>query len=223
MRAGPLEGSQPHRLRFAFFWANRHQSGAAGGDRMKRETAVVEEEEQVDDVPVSAVLGARCKNPYGSVPGLDDEELADPEELERQVMLADWGPVLAIPKPKRHGDIRPAVVESGGVDWGAFGTVDFERDASGFDKARYKEDRLREQLRDVLIMFSIVKDRLPRVKYLVLKYVRMGVIELEHIVNEDMVALARLHLRAEQLRREIRRLDVHRQARAERELAALLG
>ena len=41
-------------------------------------------EDEVEDVPVSALLHEARRNRYGSVPGLDDEELADPEELERQ-------------------------------------------------------------------------------------------------------------------------------------------
>ncbi len=53
--------------------------------------------EEVDSVPVSALLSEQRRNPYGSVPGLDDEELASPEELERQVMMEEWAPVLALP------------------------------------------------------------------------------------------------------------------------------
>jgi len=37
-------------------------------------------------------------NRYGSVEGLDDEELADPEELERQVFAEEWAPILALPE-----------------------------------------------------------------------------------------------------------------------------
>ena len=51
----------------------------------------------VGGVRVSPLISVERRNPYGSVPGLDDEELATPEELERQVMLAEWGPVLALP------------------------------------------------------------------------------------------------------------------------------
>ncbi len=61
-----------------------------------------------------------------------------------------------------------------------------------FDKPRYKADRLREQLRDTLIMMDTAKERLPKAKYLVLKYLRMGVIEREHIVSEDMREMARV-------------------------------
>ena len=54
-------------------------------------------EDEVEDVPVSALLHEERRNRYGSVPGLDDEELADPAELERQVYLQEFGPVLALP------------------------------------------------------------------------------------------------------------------------------
>ncbi len=56
-------------------------------------------------------------------------------------------------------------------------------------------------------MFSIVNERLKtRAKYTVLKYLKMGIIELEHIVDNDMRALARLYLRIRRLRKEIAEL-----------------
>ena len=159
-------------------------------------------------VPEPALLHVERRNQYGSIPDLDDEELADPEELERQAIREQWGPVLALPSKARQSSIWPAVDESGGVDWGAFGTVDFDRIVPDFDKARYKADKLREQLKDILITFSIVKERLPgKAKNLVLKYLRMGIIELEHIASEDMLCLARLYLRARAIQKEIAELE----------------
>lgn len=164
-------------------------------------------EEEVEDVPVSALLHEERKNRYGSVPGIDDEELADPVELERQVSLQEWGPILRLPNRHEPRGIRPAIDEEGRVDWGAFGTVDFECTVPAFDKARYKADKLCDELENVLIMLSIVKHRLPgRAKYLVLKYLRMGVIGEEHIVNEDVLALAKLYQRARRLQKEIAEL-----------------
>jgi len=188
---------------------------------MKCEIECVEEE--VEDVPVSPLLGER-KNKYGSVPGLDDEELADPDELERQVMLQEWGPVLALPVRYEPRGVRPAIDEEGQVDWGAFGTVDFSRVRPEFDKVRYKADKLREQLKDVLIMFDIVKERLPRkARSLVLKYLRTGVIDEEDIVNWDMWTLAKLDERARGLQERIVGLQKARLARREREVTALLA
>ena len=174
------------------------------------------------EVPVTALLHENRKHPYGSVPGLDDDELADPDELQRQVWREEFGPVLALPARGTKWAIRPDVDEDGGFDWGAFGTVDFERSMPGFDKARYKAEKLKERLRDVLIMFSIVTRRLPKAKALVLKYVRMGIIDLDHIANDDMLALARLHLRARELQQQIRALKGVSWTRMRRELEAVL-
>jgi hypothetical protein len=180
-------------------------------------------EDEVEDVPVSALLHEGRRNKYGSVPGLDDEELADPAELERQVMLQEWGPVLMLPVRGKRGGFRPELDEDG-MEWGAFASVDFERTMPELDKARYKADKLREELRDVLIMLSIVKERLPgRAKYLVLKYLRMGVIDEEHIVSEDMRALAKLHRRARRLQEQIAELREVSRERLRQEMAWLLA
>jgi len=158
-------------------------------------------------VPASVLLRREQGNRYGSVPGLADEELADPDELERQVFVEEWAPILALPKPRRKCDIRPAIGEDGRLDWGAFATVDFERSYGSFDKARYKAERLREERRDKLIMLSIVEERLPgKAASLVVKYLRMGIITMEDIVNEDMLALAKLWRQVWAKQAEIARL-----------------
>lgn len=69
------------------------------------------------EVPESGLLRRECSSRYGSVPGLDDAELADPDELEREVMLEEWGPVLALPVKGNRSNVRPVVDEAGGVDW----------------------------------------------------------------------------------------------------------
>ena len=159
-------------------------------------------------VPESSLLRLERGKAYGHVVGLDDDELADPAELERQVFFQDFGPILALPVARRHDGIRPTMDESGGVDWGAFGTVDFERLYGKLDKARYKADKLKEELRRVFIIFSIVKERLPgKAKYLVLKYLRMGVIDLDHIEDWDMWLLARRYLQIRAIRDDIFRLN----------------
>ena len=86
-------------------------------------------------VPESVLLRAERENKYGSVPGLDDEELADPDELERQVFLEAFAPVLMLPRPRSSG-CRPDIDEHFGVDWGAFGTVDFDRFRPSFDRVQ---------------------------------------------------------------------------------------
>ena len=161
-----------------------------------------------EDVVVaeSGLLTRERKDRYGSVAGLDDSELADPDELERQVYREELAPILALPVQGSRCSLRPAIDEDGSVCWGAFGTVDFER-MYPFNKVLYKADKLREQLKNVSIMFSIVKERLKTMaKYTVLKYLERGIIELEHIVNNDMRALGRLYLRIWRMRKEIAEL-----------------
>ena len=175
------------------------------------------------EVPVSALLKVEHGNRYGSVPGLDDSELAGPDELQRRVMAEEWGPVLALPVKGNRSGIRPGVDEAGGVDWGAFGTVDFER-LCPFDKLRFKADKLKEQLKDITIRIGLVKERLPgKAKYLVLKYLKMGMIELDDVANHDMWCFARLHLRARRLKDEIGRLQQVNEARRQRMLERFLN
>jgi len=172
------------------------------------------------EVPESVLLKRLRPNKYGSVPGLDDSELADPDELERQFLEQEFGPVLALPVKAGRSSIRPNIDEGGRVDWGAFGTVDFDRYRPQFDKLRYKADKIAEQRKDVLIMFGIVNERIKAwEKYLVLKYLRMGIIELEHVVDNDMLALARLYLRAERMRKEIAELQEAGERRRQRTAA----
>ena len=174
-------------------------------------------------VPGSAVLKVERSKGYGSVPGLDDAELADPAELERQAIAEEWGPVLALPVKGKGTQMGSVVDESGGIDFGAFGTVDFEKEASEFDKALYKAEKLREQMRDLVIRMGIVKERLSgTAKYQVLKYLRMGVIGLEDVAVEDMRHLGGLYLRARRLRKEIRELEELSRRRVERRVEAWL-
>ncbi len=159
------------------------------------------------EVPESVLLQREQGSKYGSVPGLDSKELVDPDELEKQVYAEMFGPVLQLPVQGPRSSFQPNVDEADRLDWGAFGTIDFQR-LHPFDKARYKADKLREQLKNVLIMLSIVKDRLPgTAKYLVLKYLKQGVIGLEHIANDNMLSVAKWYLRARRLQQEIGELQ----------------
>ena len=171
------------------------------------------------------LLKPEQKDRWGHVAGLDEEELASPEELERQILRAEWGPVLDLPVNGKQGGFRPDVDEDG-VVFGAFGSVDFERVKAGFDKARYKADKLREQLKDVIIMFEMIRERLPRKSVaMVIKYLRMGIIDLEDISNFDAWQLGTLYLRARRLRKQITELEEaswqRKQERARRFFASL--
>ena len=175
------------------------------------------------EVPESPLLRLEPKNRYGSVPGLDDEELADPEELERRVLRAEWGPVLSLPWPGPRCLMRPSVDMDGDLDWGAFATVDFDRRRPKLSWEKSKVRELSEQMRDTCIMLSIIRDRLPRMAARqVVKLVRLGLLELEDIVNDDMRVLARLCMRAEKLRKRIAGLQKRSREREQRQLEAWL-
>ena len=154
-------------------------------------------------VPESALLRAEETNRYGSVPGLDDEELADPRELERHIMLEEWEPVLTLPAPSERGAIGGPTDQFSSSGWSAFGAVASERITAGVDKARSKADEFREELRHVIIMMQIVGGRLPKARFQVLSYLRRGIIDLEHIENADMLALGKHYLRARCLQKRM--------------------
>ena len=170
------------------------------------------------EVPPSPVLRPIRNTGYGHVPGLSDEELLTGPELERWVYLQEFGPILALPRPKRKCCIRPnGIDDSGKADWGAFGTVDFERHSGTINKRLYKADKLKEQLRDKSILFEIVSERIHNIeKYTVLQCLRAGIIELEHIQNEDMYDLAQVYLRICRLTAEI--IELKKKARTKKVL-----
>ena len=177
---------------------------------------------RIEDAPVSAVLKRVRPSRYGSVPGLDDSELADPDELERQAAIAEWEPILSLPATANRRWVKPVVEEDGFVHYGAFSMVDFERTHPPVDVGRYRTARLREELRDVLIRFDVLKERMPGMgKDLVLKYLRMGVINQSHIVDADMAGLARLRFRADRLQHQIRKTSGAAALRAAPELRAM--
>ena len=174
-------------------------------------------------VPEPAWIRSLKAEKYGSVAGLDDEELADPDELQRQVMRQELGPVLLLPRQRQAASFRPDIDEDGFV-FGAFGSVDFERCRPEFDKARYKAEKLREELKQVMIQHETVRARLPlKPAALVLKYLRMGLIELEHVSNVDMWTLGRMHLRARRIRDEIEQLEKASRRRQRAKLDAWLN
>ena len=99
------------------------------------ERAAEQSEIDVEELPVnSAIVPIHPSNDLGKVPGLEDEELADPAELARMVLLQDWEPILKLPAPKKRDFIpkqMEKVTNSFGVEeWGdvsAFNTADFHR------------------------------------------------------------------------------------------------
>lgn len=164
-------------------------------------------------VTESPLLRVETEDRYGHVPGLPDDELASIEELERWVFLQDWGPILALPKPKRTCSIKPTRDETGDLDWGAFGTVDFLRDRRPFDRMWTEAQELRRSIRDARIMYEVLADRVKDSrKYVVLGLLRSGVIDLDQVADTDMLAMARWHLRVQELRQQLRDLFDRQQA-----------
>lgn len=167
-------------------------------------------------VAVEVERGSR----YGSVPGLDDEELADPEELERQVMLDEWGPILSLPVKRHDNWIRPTVDEDGTLNWAAFGTVDFLR-LYPFDKRRYAirkaREELREDLRNAAITLSIVQERLSgEARAQAIDQAESEGFDFDDMACEDMRAVARCYLRAKRLRQELRAIEGRRSGWSDR-------
>ena len=97
--------------------------------------------------------------------------------------------------------------EDGRVDWGAFGTVDFDSYRPQFDKLRYKVGKLREKLKDRVIMLKIMSARIPgKTKIKILKLARAGVLDIGDIVDNQMYFLAELYLQAWRMREQIERM-----------------
>ena len=90
-----------------------------------------------------------------------DEELADLYELERQAIKTELEPVLALPAENKKSGYFRAWDCSEEIGFDAFGTVDFDRYRGEFYKAIYKAEKLKEQLKDLVIMIRIVSDRIP--------------------------------------------------------------
>ena len=60
-----------------------------------------------DDLPASAVVKVIRPDKYGSISDLDDEELADPEELERIVIIEFLAPLLLFLRHDKFSWIEP--------------------------------------------------------------------------------------------------------------------
>jgi hypothetical protein len=158
-------------------------------------------------VPAAALRREQRRTRYGTLADLPDEELADPNELERVVYKEMWWPILRLPQQRWECPIRPNIDEDGRVDWGAFGTVDFDSYRPEQSKLRYKAEQMKEQLKDHVNLLRMISDRIPgRAKYRILQLVRKGVLDTDDIEDWDMWQLAVSYMRAWRFRHEIEQM-----------------
>ena len=157
------------------------------------------------EVPVTPFLAPIRNTGYGHIDGLPDEELLTDAELDRWVYLQEFGPILVLPVPKQTCFFMAnGFDDNGKPDFGAFGTVDFDKYSGSINKRLYKADKLKERLKDKSIMFEIISERLESIeKYSVLRLLKSGIIELEHITDSDMYDLATVFLQICRLTSEI--------------------
>lgn len=144
---------------------------------------------------------------HGGVRGCDDEELADPGEVEEQVVLESLGPILAYPVEERECPIRSGLDEADCIDCGPSGAVDVAGPRPSFDKARHKADKLDEQLRNHLTMLSIIRKRLSQdARCELLERLQSDRMDPDDISDGDARAYAKWYLRAKRLQQRIRGL-----------------
>lgn len=224
-------------------------------------------ENKVDVVGERIVVRPLRKDRYGTVEGLDRDELLDSAELERLVYRGMFEPLLSLPSSvpgssrssSARGSVcsgcgsafsarrsvcsvcgsacsasssvrgfgrpvRRAVDIDGFVDYGAFDTVDFLRLVPAFDKARYKIDILRDELADSVMRLGMVSERIKsRKKYLIMKYLKEGVLELDDIKDMDMWCMGRMYLRMLRLKSEVKELQEYRSKKFKQQLKGALG
>jgi len=173
-------------------------------------------------VPESPLLKREHSNRYGSVPGLDDEELIDPGEIDRVFLREAFAPILALPVKTKKGFIKPNIDEDGTIEWGAFGTVDFDKYVE-FDKLRYKADKLKEELFNERIIMEVLSERIKdKNKYKILERVYNGTLDLGDIADFDMYCLSERYLRAKRKQREIAELEAKSRKRRKKEAEKFL-
>jgi hypothetical protein len=159
-------------------------------------------------VAESPLLRVERSSRYGSVPGLPDEELIDPAEVERLFFKQEFAPILALPVKTKKGFIMSNVDEDGTIDWGAFATVDFDRNRPAFDKRMYKADKLKEEFANQCLMIETISARIKtKAKYEIIEHVSKGTLDIGDIADCDMYFLVERYLWAKKLQREIAELE----------------
>jgi len=154
------------------------------------------------ELPVSGVVRVQRRKGYGTIPDLDDEAPADIGELQRLVAYSMYGPVIDL--PGRHGRLGHVVLDADGeVDWEAVGPAGGRR-RRATPGVVGRAGQLRKELGRVVGLIGLLEERVPgTAKYLVLKYVRMGILDLEHVSQHELRQVAQLEARARALRAEL--------------------
>ena len=162
-------------------------------------------------VPLWLLLKQGRVNRYGSVEGLSDEELVEPDELERMHLMEELRPVLQLPVRGRKCPIKPSIDEDGRVGCDTFGTMDFEEYRPDVDKPLYKANMLGEERKSVIITILMLRDRIKKasnygVAWKLLKHARAGTIDVDDIKDWDAWQLAKCEMRVRRLERQIKEL-----------------
>ena len=155
-------------------------------------------------VPSPASLKIERKNKYGSVEGLDDSEVIDPMELERQVILNEFKSIFFIPLQRQNEGIR-------NVMWNSEDFLKSVLDPICIKKPQIEKsnlDKLRDKLRFTSNMINNMYNTQPdRKKRITLKYLLMGWISPKDIIDRNLKTCAEWCLRSIQLQKEIKQLE----------------
>ena len=163
---------------------------------------VMTDEIEESELPVSGAVRVVRRKGYGTVADLEEEGPADIGELQRIVAYEMYGPVIAL--PGRGGRLGHVVLDANGeIDWEAIGPAGGRRRWARPGVVG-PADQLRAELAHLVGLIGLLPERVPgTAKYLVLKYVRMGILDVEHVTNHELRELVKLEARARQLREQL--------------------
>lgn len=178
---------------------------------LQRET--VPNEIDIGELPVSGAVRVVRRRGYGTIRDLEDEAPAEVGELQRLVAWDLYGPLLAL--PGRGGHAGDAVLTPDGeVDWARTSPVIARRCPQRVVEAPPSLG-LRERLAHAIELAALIRARIPgTAKYLVLKYVRMGILPIEEITNERLRRLVGLDADIRRLSWQLERTERDLPARA---------
>lgn len=165
-----------------------------------------EQQMEIDasELPVIGAVSVLRQRGYGTIADLDDEAPADVHELQRLIAWRDYEPILSLRgRNGRAGNI--ALTPDGEIDWGRISPITASRRRlKPIAVRRGDVSELRERLASTVRMANLLRARVPgTAKYLVLKYVQMGIVPIEEITNKDMRVLAQLDAKMRRLTQRI--------------------